>query len=345
MPVGQTLTRALGRKPAQPASSGIIRSAQMSNLMRILFLSIMLTFCHVVPAAAQPDNSRTDIVYMIGQVIEVTNRSVRIDLGEAHTIEPRDDLAAFRSVDGYFKPIGRIPVTKTEATQSMCETALALQRGDLVMTVRELHQLQTGRKHRIRTLKREVIRSYSRPSHSSFANVALARALSDYELSYPNWEKAPNAIEGRMLTASLQGPRTSQLDQLERQLALMRRFYRQSSLAVASAGENWASVMHVLAGPTAAAGHLLLQENAEEEGIQISASELRERVTSKVFHLQPEQQNMVAMIVAVLTTENRSNIRSFLTAIFPQTQFPSLKEDTQLVLDIEDILRELPANS
>ncbi len=314
--------------------------------MRTLIPFTFLTFCHLVAAAAQTDiNSRTEIVYMIGQVIEATNRSVRVDLGEAHTIEPRDELAVFRSVDGYFKPVGRILVTTTQATYSTGRTALALRRGDLVMTVRELHQLRTGPKHRTRTLKREVVRSYGRQSQSNFANVDIAKALSDYELSYPNWEKESTAVSARMLTQSLQGSRTSQLDQLERQLALMRRFYRQNSLAVASAGDNWASVMKVLAGPTASAGHALLQENHEEDGVQISASELRERVTSTVFHLQPEQQNMVAMIVAILAKDNRANIRSFLAAVFPQTQFPALKEDTQLVLDIENILRELPTNS
>ena len=213
------------------------------------------------------------------------------------------------------------------------------------MTVRELYQLRTGPKHRTRTLKRELVRSYRRQSLSSFANIDIANALSDYELSYPSWGKDSEEIAGRMLTRSLQGSPTGQLDQLEQQLALMRRFYRQSPLAVASAGEHWASVMQVLAGPTATAGHELLLENPNANGIQISASELRERVFSRVVHLQREQQNIVAMVVAILAKENRANIRSFLTAVLPQTQFPGLTEDTQLVLDIENILRELRANS
>lgn len=314
--------------------------------MRTLLPFTFLTLCHLAAAAGQTDiNSRTEIVYIIGQVIETMNRSVRVDLGEAHTIEPRDELAVFRSVDGYFKPIGRILITTTQATYSTAGTALTLQRGDLVMTVRELHQLRTGHRHRTRTLKREIIRSYGRQSQSSFANVEIAKALADYAFSYPNWKKDSTAIAARMLAQSLQGSRTSQLDQLERQLALMRRYYRQNSLAVASAGDNWASVMQVLAGPTATAGHALLQENQQQDGLQISASELRERVSATVFHLQPEEQNVVAMIVAILAKENRANIRSFLAAAFPQTQFPALDKDTQLVLDIENILRELPTNS
>ncbi len=314
--------------------------------MRILIPFTLLTFCHYVPVDGQSDtNTRTEIVHVVGQVVDTTPRTVKVDLGEAHTIEPDDQLAVFRSVDGYFKAIGRIQVIQTQSTHSTCQNTLAVQRGDMVMTVRELYQLRIGPKHRRETLKREIIRSSRQQSQSTFGNIDIANALSDYEQNYPKWGKDTQAIAGRLLSRDLQGPRTGQLDQLEKQLALMRRFYRQSPLAVASAGEDWASVMQVLAGPTAAAGHALLQENPDENGLQISASELRERVTNRVFHLLPEQQNMVAMIVAILAKENRSNIGSFLTAVFPQTQFPALEEDSQLVLDIERILRELNTNS
>jgi len=314
--------------------------------MRFLIPLALLSICLPDAAVGQPaSNARTDIIYITGQVIDTGRRSLKIDLGEAHTIEPEDELAVFRSVDGYFKAIGRVQVTESHSTHSICQSTLTIERGDVAMAVRELYELRTGPKHRIRTLKQEVVRSYSRQSLSSFTNIDIANALSDYELSYPGWTKDSEKIAGRMLSRSLQDSPTGQLDQLEQQLALMRRFYRQSPLAVASAGENWASVMQVLAGPTANAGHELLLENPDANNLQISASELRERVLSKVFHLQPEQQNIIAMVVAVLAKENRSDIRSFLTAIFPQTQFPGLSEDTQLVLDIETILRELPANS
>jgi hypothetical protein len=314
--------------------------------MRILMPFTLLTFCHPVAALAQPaSNVRTDLIYIIGQVVDTEYRSLKVDVGEAHTIEPATELAVFRSINGYFKAIGRVQVIQTHATHSKCHSSLTIQRGDLVMTVRELYQLHTGPIHRKRILKREVVRSHHQQSLSSFPNIDIANALSDYERSYPNWRRDSKRIAGRMLARSLQSPRTGQLDQLEQQLALMRKYYRQSPLAVASAGDNWASVMQVLAGPTATAGHELLLENPNKEGLQISASELRERVLAKVFHLHPEQQNMVAMIVAILTQENRANIRSFLTAVLPQTQFPGLKEDTQLVLDIENILRELQANS
>ena len=86
---------------------------------------------------------------------------------------------------------------------------------------------------------------------------------------------------------------------------MMRRLYQQDAQTVAAAGPTWSSIMPLLAGPTAEAAHALRLEDLKdqdlpEDAVQVAAAELRSRVFDRIFQLQREQQNVVALIVASL---------------------------------------------
>ncbi len=322
--------------------------------MRCFLPVCFTTFCAVLSASNLPADDllpedRSEIVYVAGSVLRSENSLCVIDLGTAHTVRPDHRLAVFRMSEGYYVPLGQLTVVSGEGTRSVCE-GVRTQKGDLVLAVRELHQLKTGRRHREQVLGREVVREPRRRFWTSYGNVELAAALSQYERRYPGWERSRRTVAGRLDSENLEPGRTTRLDQLQQQLDLMRRYYRKDVRAVAAAGEHWDSVMRVLAGSTARAGHQLaenavLEKAAEDDddGVEIAAADIRTLTRDRVFHLEREQQNVVAFLVAVLLHEKPADIRPVLLAAYPQTQFPGLKDDEELIETIQLMLAELAA--
>jgi len=314
-------------------------------MYRLTILFLFVITCTTPVAAETIVPQRTDIIYVVGMVLNAADGAVDVDLGEVQFIDAEQDVAVFRPVGDHFEALGRLKVEQVGSTSCICTGKTEAQRGDLVIVVRELYELKTSAKHRGDVIRREVIRARTRQSQSSFRNISLANDLSSYAKQYPSWVRGGSQRDRRLLSSSFHGEASRQLDNLQTQLDLMRLQYRRSTVTVAAAGDKWASVMAVLAGPTATAGHELLQlppeEGAEEpdaDAIQLSAIEVRSRVQRKMFEYPSEQQNVIAMIIAILAQEPRPNIPSLLSALFPQTQFPKLAENDQLALDIQTVL-------
>lgn len=295
----------------------------------------------------QPSNPRSEIVYFIGQVTASTGTQCTVDLGEVHTVSPQTELAVFHFTDGYFAVRGRITAGQTEATTCVCR-GVYTRVGDLVAIAREMNELRNGRDHRKNVLKREVLRERVLSFRSTFGNVNLADSLSTYEQRYPKWERIRSGrVAGRLLSVSLKEVSTSDIDRLQQQLDLMRRFYTADAFAVTAAGQTWEDVFPLLAGTTASAGHALLLDTPDEQNeaaVQISPSELRGHVEKRIFHLNAEQRNVVSMLLHVILVKSEPNVRAFLDFNLPLTQFPALEDDEQLVDDIEGLIGELGAS-
>ncbi|MCH2203478.1 MAG: hypothetical protein MK102_16045 [Fuerstiella sp.] len=309
------------------------------------------TFGNLIRAGNLPgDNNeeRASIVYVSGLVLHATKSSCLIDLGTAHTIANQDQLAVFREVHGHFAPIGHVTVTEAEGITSHCSGHIQTQPYDLVIAVREINQLQAGARHRDRIIRQQVVRSFSKLSTTSVNDIKLANALTDYQRQYADWERARGDVVGSIESAMLQNSADESRERLRSQINLMRRKYLENSTFVAAAGPIWSGIMPILSGGTAEADHRLrLQDmkdgNLPNGNVGLTAAEIRDRVLDQdqVFQLQPEQQNIVALIVASLVPGTTSNSTILLRSHIRQTQFPDLNEDEQLLEDVDQLVMNI----
>ncbi len=317
--------------------------------MRALIILIGISVSCLSSSLAQSlTEQRSSILYVIGRVSSADKTSCIIDVGAVHTIASQDQLAVFRPVRGHFQPIGRIRVTRVEPTTSHCINHVRSMPNDIVMVVREISELYPGARHRERVVRQQVVRSYRMTSFSTINNVRTAMALSDYELQFPEWERSRGDIAGTFFSDSMQESADESLRRLRSQINMMRRLYQQDAQMVAAAGDIWSNIMPLVAGETAEAGHALQLKDlhdgdVSEDRVQFSAVELRRRVLDRIYQLQPEQQNVVALIVASLMSGSSRDATLFLRTAINQTQFPDLDDDEQfmedlgqLVLDIRD---------
>jgi hypothetical protein len=315
-----------------------------TSRMRVLLLTVALCTTNLSTGFAQSGaEERSSILYVVGRVASATDTSCLIDIGAVQTIASQNQLAVFRPIDGYYKPIGRITVDHTEATTSHCTHRIRTQRNDIVMTVREISELRPGARHRKHIVRRRIVRARHQASSTTVHHVRTAHALSDYEKQFPKWEQSRGAVAGQLLSAALKDSADNRLERLTSQVNLMRRLYQQGAETVDAAGEVWAGVMPVLAGQTAAAGHAL-RVSAQQDGdipqdaIEIAAVELRDRVFERFYHLEREQQNILALVVASQVSKSVRNNQVLLKTTIEQTQFKGLGEDEQLLEDIERLV-------
>ena len=312
--------------------------------MRTLIVLICINVTCLAPCSGQViTEDRSSILYVVGQVVRSAEGSCIVDIGAVHTIVDQDQLVVFRPIYGYLQPIGRITVSKTEATTSRCGNQIRSQPNDIVMAVREISQLRPGAEHRIRIVRRQVVRSYRETSSTTVNNVRMANALSDYEIQYPGWERSRGEVAGTLLSESLKDSTDEALQRLSSQINMMRRLYQQNAQTVAAAGPMWSDIMPLLAGPTAEAGHALRLEDLKdrdlhEDAVRVAAAELRSRVFDRIYQLQREQQNVVALIVASLIPGSSRDNSVFLRSSFGKTQFPELSEDPELLEDIDELV-------
>jgi hypothetical protein len=167
--------------------------------------------------------------------------------------------------------------------------------------------------------------------------------LSDYEKQFPKWERSRGAVVGQLLSATLKDSGDNQLERLTSQVNLMRRLYQQDAQTVDAAGELWTSVMPLLAGQTAAAGHALRVKDQQEgdisrNAVKVAAAELRDRVFERFYHLEREQQNILALVVASQISKSARNNQALLKTTIDQTQFEGLGEDEQLLENMERLV-------
>lgn len=315
--------------------------------MRGLFILIAIGGLWPSMVSAQPEiEERSSILYVIGRVADASDTACLVDIGSVHTIESQDRLALFRPVDNFFVPVGHVTVDYTITTASHCVHNDRAQVNDVVMAVREISELNPGPRHRNRMLKRRIVRSYLQTASSTFNNVRTANALSHYEKHFPEWERSRAAVAGTLLSERLQTRDDERLKRLQAQLNLMRRLYQEDARMVSAAGESWEYAISLLAGRTAAAAHALRVEdqinNVGQEGtIRLAADELRRRVFDQVFHLEPEQRNTVALVLASLLPDSSIDNTIQLRTAIAQTQFPDLEDDDQLLEDMGRMLLAL----
>lgn len=312
--------------------------------MRAMIIMICGSVTGLAPCVAQtPTEERSSIVYVIGRVEKAEAGSCIVDIGGVHTVAGQDRLAVFRAVHGYFEPIGHITVTHPEMITSRCTNPVGAEPKDVVMTVREISELRPGAQHRRHIVRRRVVRAIGTTSTTTVDNVGIASALSDYELQYPQWERSRGAVAGTLLSASMKGVAEESLRRLKSQINMMRRLYQQDAHTVAAAGATWSGIMPLLAGPTAEAAHALRIEDLKdpdlaEDAEQVAAVELRSRVFDRIFQLQREQQNVVALIVASLIPGLSRDNSILLRSSINQTQFPGLSDDPELLEDLDELV-------
>ncbi|MCH2211297.1 MAG: hypothetical protein MK110_08340 [Fuerstiella sp.] len=309
---------------------------------RFVLICTLVT-CLSTGVAQDKTEERSSIVYVSGLVMHTTGSSCLIDLGTAHTIANQDRLAVFRAVHGHFAPVGHITVQKADATTSHCTNQIQTQPNDLVMLVKEISQLQPGSRHRDRIIRQQVVRSFSKTSTTSVNNVKLANALTDYQSQYADWERARGDVAGSLKSATLQNTADEPQKRLRSQINLMRRFYQEEATFIAAAGPIWSHIMPILAGQTAEAVHRLRRQDLKgddlsDNAVKLAATELRTRVLDRVFQLQSEQQNVVALMVASLVPGTARDSTIVLRSSIVRTQFPDLHEDEQLLEDINQLV-------
>ena len=103
--------------------------------------------------------------------------------------------------------------------------------------------------------------------------------------------------------------------------------------------------MKLLAGPTASSGHRLVseseQEDTESDRQVLAAKDVRAFVIDALFDREPEQQNIVAVIVAAMLASEPRDAQSYPVRALLDSQFPDLAEDDALTEDIQQLVRTL----
>ncbi|MEZ6060367.1 MAG: hypothetical protein R3C19_08405 [Planctomycetaceae bacterium] len=325
----------------------------------ILMCAAMVFACSpgIASAQAEPsevgDGEGTGIVYFVGTINRVDHGSPVFDLGSVHTMSERDVVAVFRPVDGYFQPVGTLVIEEAFGSYSVSRKArdFSPEPGDVVMLVRELSQLRPFQIHMNDVLAGRRIRARTNNAVSVPGRQETVTALMNYRAAHPQWVRNlgpdENAVYvvGELHGDSLAGQSSERLERLQNQINLLRKLHRDGTDAIAAAGEQWSGVMTILLGDTVRAD-AAARDNVVAEGSKATSGadvvrRIRRLVDSVLFDRPEEQRNTIASLLAERLKNPGGSDDLWFQAELPNTQFPKLADDDQILEDLRKMLREL----
>ncbi|MEQ9411333.1 MAG: hypothetical protein RIK87_26705 [Fuerstiella sp.] len=339
-------------KQFQSLSSTDSDSTRGRCCLRRLARVLLLLGTVVTPCAGQEiETERSGLVYSIGRIEKVSRGSALMDLGDVHgltLVSPFNQVAIFRATSSGYIPVGVVRVAETYATFSRTRrtSGVSPEKGDVVMFVRELSQLSDTPVHRDRFIGKQVIRNSNASSYSTFRRPDTARALTDYQFSYPKWERRRARVLGFYNGPSFAEGGEELLSPLLNYIDMLREDYRIGRNSLPAAGTAWDRVMSVLYGETAEAQHQAAQPVAAEDTPLAAAPrpadrDIRRVVRDVFFDRTLEEQNLLAYLVATMLEASPGNQEVWFRQKILSSQFPEMSEEEYVLEQVLLIMRTL----
>lgn len=322
---------------------------------------VLLTFSMTQPnACAQTEVSisdRTELIYFIGQVTNVSDRTSVINLGESHALDLIDpatgkiqEVSIFRTDGPVFRPIGTVTVIEANPTYARTKSdySTKVQVDDVVIYVRQVSDLRNGDDHEDHVLRSAALRKKRVASRTSVERNAIATILAQYKLQFPKWERSRKEIADYFF-ARQDLQMTNDLEQLLKQINLFRRYHADGFQSVKAAGPEWVKAMGPLYGTDTIVKHKsatsVVQEPDGEVAPPLDVVSLRRITDRQFFDSTPQQKATAAFLVATAMRVQPRSPEQWLAIQFPQTQFPEWTDDESAVKRIRDSKRELESQN
>lgn len=303
------------------------------------------------PPAAGKFSEPPGLVYFVGSVERVVGTSAVVDLGDVHSLKQGSVLTVFRGRDSQFRPLGTLTVANSHTTWMQSEPARQFvpEVGDVVLFIRTVGELGTGREIRDGFLANQRIANKDRNGYSTMRLDHVARSLMLLQSQQPKWVQYERRVAGVVQGDSLGETVSNGVQRLLNQIDLFRRLEEAGLPVSEAAGAEWSTVMSLLKGPPVKETPALTAKNAgnatpaaePDSAIQIPVVEIQTMVARVLFDRSPEEQALASALSAALLFGEERNEPQWLRRELSHTQFPNLVNDEQFQLDILLVLRRL----
>lgn len=323
-------------------------------------LTLALMFCLSGSASQAQQSSipeRTELVYFIGEVVNLSQGLATVTLGDVHTlsvVEPDSDttqhLAVFRSDGPVMRPVGAVPVRYVGTTFSQVDARrpLELQKGDVVMFVRQLDELRNGPAQEDHSLRRAMTRKRPIKGRTSVERSDMAQLLSAYKAEYPKWQRSTSKVAGYFFGR----PRDTMTEDLKRlllQIDLFREYHADGFPSIAAAGEVWKKTMAPVLGKDAIVKHTSatnVQDDPNgDSGRPLDLLKLDRTIKEQFFDSTEQEQALAGFLTATALRVQPRNLDDWLITRFPKTQYPQWESDSSVVERIRRAQRIMEANN
>lgn len=336
----------------------MIRPAKFCQILIALLLIPTIDATSTVVAQVDVSGSdRTELIYFIGQVTNVTRRGGSLNMGEAHSLDSIHPatkdiqrVSIFRPEGSTMSPVGVVSVVHAGAVSSRIKTdyKTKIQAGDLAMFVRQMDELQNPADHEDHVLRSLILRQKQAASRNSSERNATAILLATYHRAYPKWEKSRSRVSGYFF-ASPDQETTPDLERLLKQVDMFRRYHADGFLSVKAAGPIWETAMGPLFGRDTKirfqSATDVNQDSDNGEVKPLNVAKLRQVSDERFFDATPQQKCTGAFLTATALRVQPRSLDQWLKTQFLQTQFPQWVDDQTVVERIRTTVRTMETNN
>lgn len=342
------------------------------SVLAILVCHTMLTATAFAQAKKFDFKPRPGVVWFIGSITSDEDGLPTIDMGDAHGVTEGESVALFRPVDGYFEPVGSVKVDQTFVTWSLPARTRQItpKVGDRVVYVRTLSQLGDAENFRERFLEHQIVKTGVRNGYSTLQLQEQADALANIMARQPRWQRDQKQIAGYLRSPSIS---IQDLEELKPCLKQVMRFQDFSTLRIPVAnavGNEWASVLDTLTPEiadsfpehrpqiseapkpeetsdknpeevAAKSAEAAEQQAQEDAALKLRIARIQKNVDTMLFSRPVEQRRVIIMLCTALEKFRPSQEGPWFSAEMQLTQFPLLKDDTQLLEDFAAVMRKV----
>ena len=300
------------------------------------------------------------IVWFAGNVISDSDEATRIDLGDVHGILEGDRLAAFRPGNNHYTPLGTIQIVESHNTWSRPGdvSSISLKKGDIILGIRTLRQIGTGRELQEAFLERQLVRSSNRNSYSTLREEQSARILRGLVRRQSRWIRELKPIAGQVRSDSFSVENFQKIQPLLNQIRRFQEFRATGVPMDRCLGKEWNSVLATLtpeAEPTATAvadakpqpstpaAEATTQPDSLKSELETRIDLVREETSQVLFDRFPEERNVAIVLGSVIDLESPRNEPLWISLELSRSQFPELAEDREMLQELPEILKRVRA--
>ncbi len=301
------------------------------------------------------------IVWFVGSVTGLIGDRAAIDMGEAHSLRIGDALSVFRGKDDHYVPLGILTIADSRPTRSlMARTSwFQPQVGDVVIYMKSLKQLGTGAEFQDEFLKHQVFAAGTRNRYSSQHLAEESETLQRFMHRQPQWVKEHKPVAGAIRSASVSRSALDEMQPLLNQILTYHEYQSQGIPVDKAVGAEWSLVLSTLVirddgglSPDvsaetvkpldeAATGQGTESASVTSKAAEIPIESIRRHVDKIMFTRSPEERRVATLICTAVEQYSPLHERLWISQQLRNTQFASLADDFQLLLEFEAVLQKL----
>ena len=328
------------------------RTAVFGSVGLLAGCAVFLSENCVSAAPPEAPEEPAGLVWFIGTVEQVVDGVPLIDLGEVQSLRRGSMVAAIRYRDNHFAPLGVLEIRNSHPT--WCQTkkpdSFAAEVGDLVMFVESPGDLGSGDAIRDGFIRHRIVANSNGNRYSTIRDSIEADTLQRVTEKQPNWVEGKRRIAGVIRSPSVTKDMHTRLKPFMSQMLTFQDYQDRGVNVALVTSEPWQNVLKGLrsrkeltntrvqdADPDAVAEPIVTQNTVDES--QLVA--VRRVVDESMFQRFPEERNTIAVICAALLYTKTSNERQWIGQQLAKSQFPSLSNQEQTLIDMESIMRRI----